>query len=248
MEMNRNFFFQTCPDPICLKPRMKICTDVFLRNCTYRNESDIKFRCDKNECVNILDSFKFIFTHNGIEGIKNVTLSVHLMNSSYESIRNHEINQKISVVYKWDSEKTNYSDLLSGNPGYLIGKPILIGNLVNESISRDSEKYPDIFLALPYEEMGICEIGEYAYQPIEFGYSTILLCTLKGSLSIQNITKPEEICRNLQLDIFKYWSIKRVNGYFMNITYGVFGNANASILDDWREILFEKHPKVSFSQ
>lgn len=249
-EFNKTAFknkFLTCPEPICLRPNLKICTDVNLRDCKDANKTKIAFGCDEEQihisCRNIVDSLKYTIHHNGIEGIKNITLQIHVSNVSCGYGQQYEINQISSVEYKWADVETNYSNILSGNPGYLIGKPILVGILVNGTISRDAHQYRENFLVLPQEDMGICEVGEHLYQPIEFGYSTVLLCKIKGSLPVRNNSKPVDICKKLQTDIFGYWRIVDTNGTVLNRTYGLFGNANSSIREEWGDILFEKKPK-----
>ncbi|KAK9877147.1 hypothetical protein WA026_016891 [Henosepilachna vigintioctopunctata] len=237
----------TCPEQICLKTDVKICSDINLRNCTHKHQTDLSLICaqklEEIICKNVVKSFKYVFHHEGIKGLKNITLLIHLTSVTHKSDEDYELEQSISVEFLWANSPTTFSNILGGNPGYLIKKPILIGTLINGSISRNPESFIDNFMVLPDEDHGECSIGKYSYQVIEFGYNIILMCKIRGDVTIPVRTNATDVCRKIQLEIFKYWSIEEFQGKFLNRSFGYFGNANSSISEEWKEIMYDKLPE-----
>lgn len=198
---------------------------------------------------------KYNFYHNGTQGFTRIELFIILTNLSYGVVDDSiELRQEFEINYLWSNYTTNYSQILSGNPGYLIGKPLLMGNLVflnatvNKTtvpmgfkIKRDPLNAIDNFLALPSNKKGRCFLNNHTHIFAEFGYNMILKCKIHREFQlVKNITATT-FCQSLQREIFKYLPIS-TNLTDINKVMGSFGNANESNTKDWINILSNQSP------
>lgn len=237
-------FFQNCSKNVCLPIEFKLCdknlnicvkpknTSYFLNvQCSYSITTNI------NTCINVVKSIKYIFYHNGTEGFKNVELHTSLESVSYKfnNKESYRFIQDFSINFKWLKETINVSNFRSGNPGYLIGKPILIAQRNNTTIFRNSTKFTSNFLVLPENINNICTMNDNYYKIVEFGYSMKMNCLFQTKIYTKNLNGTI-ICHELQNNLLKLWSIIHPNQCF-----GMFGNANEKNVNDWHDILMIKN-------
>ncbi|KAK7053122.1 hypothetical protein SK128_022278 [Halocaridina rubra] len=78
-------------------------------------------------CKNILSDVKYSFIHNGTDGIYDILAKVYFTNVTDFSV---QVVQKYSVSFYWASSKAKTAFDRSGRPGYILGKPLLMGNLI----------------------------------------------------------------------------------------------------------------------
>ena len=80
-------------------------------------------------CVNGVVGVSYVFQHNGTEGISSFKAKIYLANIS--DAQNH-VRQSYSVKYEWSSPSNISKNVFqrSGRPGYMQGKPLLLGKLV----------------------------------------------------------------------------------------------------------------------
>lgn len=146
--------------------------------------------------------------------------------------------QEFSVEFFWLDETGNYSDVRSGNPGYNVGKPILIAQQSKSEIIRRSPKFAENFLVLPGNIDGYCILEDDVYIEVEFGYNLLTKCMLQVDVKGRNFTaaaklEPNIYCRKIKENMLNYWLSQ-------NRTVGMFGNANVENHNDWTPILLDE--------
>ncbi|XP_044269578.1 tectonic-1-like isoform X1 [Tribolium madens] len=266
---NKNFL-QNCPKNVCLNIQPKICNEDF-EDCVQisKNDTRIKSRCKLNtvnnelSCINLVQSVRYNFYHNGSSGLIKVELYLILKSATFYYHEEMEFSQTIEANFIWWNHTLNYSSHLSGNPGYLVGKPILIANiiLVNVPISNTSSTsnatsfkqqlrlyrnpfdFTENFLVLPFvNSEGVCALSKHKYTPIEFGYNIYLKCEINDYLWIKNLSA-KNICIAIQETIFRYWALKTTNSTLSNKVIAQFGNAYVYNMGDWLRPMFENDLK-----
>nr|XP_023023402.1 uncharacterized protein LOC111511606 [Leptinotarsa decemlineata] len=252
MSKYKHGIFEDCPRNVCLPivpkicdPLSNVCVDVAKNDSRAAVKCSFRLREYKNDCVNIVKTIEYNFYH-GNAGFSNVVVLATLENiTSSFGRKETEFTQKFSVNFWWNNQTSNFSENLSGNPGYLIGKPILTAKLVNVGnktdvslkIKRNPLKFTENFLTIPENELGDCVSSEKAHLTVEFGYDLLTKCRLWQNIPTGNRTvNGTAICRKIQKSILDLWSV------YENRIIGSFGNSNANVLSDWLKILLEVRP------
>lgn len=247
----KNKIYKNCPKTICPEIEPKLC-DWHFSNCSDVKENASRFHCyynlkeNVNNCRNGVKKIRYKFYHNGTDGINKVEILGVLEDFSYHfGHKNFELVQEFSVEFLWTNQIKNYSRILSGNPGYISGKPILIGvkNVYGNAtvIQRNSLDFLDNFLVFPSSTTEVCVRNETFYTPIEFQYNTITKCDFQMKLAVGSSQNATELCRNIQGRVFDLWGLERAPD--KSSVVGLFGNANASNLQDWTSVLYETEPR-----
>lgn len=153
----------------------------------------------------------------------------------------------------WQDYKNevNFSSILSGNPGYLIGKPILFGCLndtlkLNESIKvpkyeiiRNDCDVTKNLLVLPKNVNDYCVLNNRTYVQVDFGYNLKLHCIQKIVFNKTN-NNASDICIYIQQQILELWQIDVTSNHTdPQKLVGMFGNSNRLIISEWIEILYK---------
>lgn len=144
----------------------------------------------------------------------------------------------------------DYSIMRSGNPGYLQGYPILIGELksyvlLNETYTPKFEKIiskiEKNFLLLPQNINGFCIRDDFHYTTVKFGTNLNSKCKLNVNINYKNTS---EICMKIQEQIWETWTIYNTTAktFKYNKYFGVYGNANRSNLKEWKTVLYDNTP------
>lgn len=176
-------------------------------------------------------------------------LYLHLINTTiYLTNENIQYEQSFEVSFLWDGYQKNYSSLLSGNPGYLNDKPILIANMNHTTLNitenyqdfkfiQNGSKIEDNFMLIPTSINGYCEINNYQNSVVEFGYNGLKKCNYKYLFKkvVKNVT---EICLELQKELFKLWNIKTYKNHTVQYV-ATFGNSNRYHTNDWIDIKYK---------
>lgn len=211
---------------------------------------------NENSCSFLTRKVKYNIYHNGTKGIKRAELFVVVRNATWEVGRSRQpFYQDFEVNFYWMNYTLNYSSLLSGNPGYLQEKPILIGtfltllnitNITGTNLTETKKyhvierKHSDVagnFLVFPTNENGFCKLNNNSHLKIEFGYNSIFKCHFADFVEVTK--SPSLTCKNLQQHVFDQWSILRENS---SRVVGRFGNANPNNIGEWVKILYNKQP------
>lgn len=190
-----------------------------------------------------------MFFHNATNGIFKVDILAKLANFSYHFGRDDfDFTQQFSWEFLWDNRTKNYSEIFSGNPGYIFGKPILIAQKLQKandtSIWRPSSRFIDNFLVFPESSEGACVRNETNYAAIEFGYHMRNKCLIRKNQLFNHTKNATEICREIQRIVFDLWGTPPN----VSVVFGLFGSASARIVEDWSEVFYKKDPAIQINQ
>lgn len=182
------------------------------------------------KCTNVLSQLNLTIIHEGIEGITRVLATALLVDLPADK---NEIEQEFRVEFVWNNERkgvdgtvndtgaTSMEELLnqmklprSGNPGYMVGKPLILGRkVISETPKNDTEGKPKFFMHVQPDESkwlriqgaGDCpltqkEIKEDSRHPILFGYDHVSMCRL----ALEHFQTCEDLQTHISSVIFGY--------------------------------------------
>ncbi|XP_015111820.1 tectonic-3 [Diachasma alloeum] len=117
-----------CSRNVCIPIDSRFCGNSGVCNGTVSP----KGLCDGGVCSNVVRRVTYVIHHNGTSGIQRARVFVEVGNTS------RSFHQYFQVKYEWINEFDRKGGVVarSGNPGYLIGKPIIIGTLVTSNITK----------------------------------------------------------------------------------------------------------------
>jgi tectonic-1/3 len=244
----------------------KICNEYF-ENCSQvaKNYTNFKSECHRSiarntlSCINVVQHVRYDFYHNGTYGIVKANVLLILKNISFAYVKNIDFSQTVEVKFMWWNHTLNYSSYLSGNPGYLIGMPVLTAELISVNISvnntnsslsnsthynqllklfRNPSDFTNNFMVLPSVSLdGICVLNKHKYTAVEFGFNLYTKCKINDYILNKNLSA-KNMCINIQQTIFKYWSLETTNNTLGNKLIGQFGNANVHNIDEWLNVMY----------
>ncbi|KAL0101797.1 hypothetical protein PUN28_019144 [Cardiocondyla obscurior] len=220
---------QACHSSICLPVRTHYC----LKSFSECNETSVLGFCTNSTCINIVKGLKYVISHNGSAGINTVDAYFNIGNVS------NAFYQHFEIEYKWINSNNTKVFRRSGNPGYVMGKPIIIG----VSYANKSDIFfnrTDGFLTLPLaNKNGECDrINRHI---VLFGEDIKLTCSVK--LFVKNFTAIS--CAELQNLTMQFL----MNNAFLNISqyYNTYvsklGNFSSTNVNDWLHIVFDRIPR-----
>ncbi|XP_046433488.1 tectonic-3 [Neodiprion fabricii] len=230
---------QTCPRTICVPVKSYYCLGSW-NLC--KNESTPTGKCNKGTCTNIVRSVRYVFAHNGIKGMNALDVYLKIGNAS------QGFYQKFEVFYKWFRDDQSKVFHLSGNPGYILGKPIIIGELITNKTNTADYSYvyidkTDYFLSLPVSRVdGQCD-KERRYA-VNFGEDLKLSCkihhetrnfTIKSCIDLQKLI----IEAMLKKILFNVSEVDQHRTYVAKWNYLRSNNT-----DDWLKIIFDRMPQT----
>ncbi|KAM4632126.1 tectonic-3 [Discoglossus pictus] len=122
-----------------------------------------------DSCANVVSEVIYTVLYNGTRGITSVTVNFTLISLPSTS---RSLQQSFKVIYKSSSAAVDTVQTRSGNPGYLVGYPVLTdsGSLTLVSSLGD---------------------GSCSHRPVQFGMNILSGCTIRGLAS--------ETCTNLHI-------------------------------------------------
>ena len=226
-KLYKSFYFQTNTSCKIFSGTTKNIKDDFDSNCTGITGEAIEPRFEQNICKNVVKNIRYTVFHNGAEGIIDVNVDFEYINLN---VNIETFQQNFSVNFLWYNVSYENTEILSGNPGYHLSKPILAGALSNDLSSiNKSEGY----LVLQNTENGFCH-SKRQYELIKFGINTRSGCLFM----INNLNVHQgDICEQIQFEI---WKILETNNHLDHI--GVYGNSNISrVSTDWTPLLNDSH-------
>ena len=211
-------------------------THYYLNSFSACNGSNrISSFCVNSACTNIVKDLKYVIVHNGSAGINNIDAYFNIGNTS------HAFYQYFEVQYNWVQSDANKTKAFarSGNPGYIIGKPIIFGvSRANQSDKILFNK-TDGFLTLPLaEKNGECDrINRHI---VAFGEDVRLKCSVR--LSTKNFTALS--CTELQNLIMRLL----MKDSLLNVSqhHGAYVSKCGNIAKkdaNWLQIVFDRIPQ-----
>ncbi|EZA61840.1 B9 domain-containing protein [Ooceraea biroi] len=220
---------QTCRGNVCLPVKSHYCLNSF-STC---NESGISGVCTNSTCINVVKGLKYVIAHNGSAGVHSIDAYLDIGNAS------HAFYQYFEVRYHWAGTNETKALARSGNPGYLLGKPIVVGSRVNESEGISFNK-TNGFLTLPVAgKSGECDrIDRYL---IAFGEDVRSRCSVR--LSVKNFTVSS--CAELQNLTTRL--LTKDSLLSANQSHGIYvskrGNFTSRSSDEWSRVAFDRLPQ-----
>uniref|UniRef100_A0A1Y1JWQ1 Tectonic-1-3 N-terminal domain-containing protein n=1 Tax=Photinus pyralis TaxID=7054 RepID=A0A1Y1JWQ1_PHOPY len=230
----------SCPKNVCLPIEVKECRE----NCaplSPQTATTCQFYSTQFNCSNLAHKIIYNLYHNGTYGLTTVELLLHLKDLVHAPDHRFEFEQEFQVNFFWRDSTANYSQLLSGNPGYLLGKPVLVGTVNGSRIERNSSVFRENFLTFPASRSGLCVLNDDVHVVSEFGCSMLLRCGVRREIDAGNSTATE-LCRRIQTAIFEFWPLSS-NLSAINRAFGAFGNANETVAE-WVEALSAESPEA----
>lgn len=182
------------------------------------------------DCKNIVESVHYNIFHSGVEGINAIDAFIKLTN-----LTKPNIHQTFSYRSFWSQDNKTTTSPRSGNPGYLVGKPVLSGSMNTSTageyfIDDQVEAGRKLTLFVPGSN-GKCDFNARAARsPILFGENVKLGCSV-----YLNRTEISQSCTSL-----KNKSFQMLNGVqFQQMTenyVATFGNSQPNQTWDWVKV------------
>lgn len=211
---------------------------------------------DSEDCQNVVRELRYMIYHNGTKGITTVYVYVWLTNASLYT----ELSQKYSVSFHWTKDGRPFHR--SGNPGYIVGKPIMTGRKVIQTLGIEGEvekeaievdENPDEWLSIAVAKKdGRCDMEQTGIhslrQTVTFGEDRWSSCMVFVSPS--NFTSPAACAMMHKTVIYllagsimeNVTSAKKLNFYV-----ATFGDAKVEETGDWVQVILESVPSFVMS-
>ena len=217
--------------------------------------SDIQYpvyNSDTGVCHSVVKQLSYRIYHNGTDGITKAHLYVLLTN-----VTEKHFSQKFSISFHWTKDADNIFHR-SGNPGYIIGKPIMAGKKITQVMNGEEEidkevievsKNPEDWLSIAataiWDDKCVLdqEHGNSYRQSVTFGEDRLSSCVV--SLKPANFTSPSS-CTAMQkmlLRILAGSAIENVTAVKnFNLFVATFGDSKAEDTSDWVQVILERVP------
>ncbi|XP_078667584.1 tectonic-1-like [Branchiostoma floridae x Branchiostoma belcheri] len=188
-------------------------------------------------CDNMVLSVAYTVTHNGSQGISAVEVSFTLgtLHSTQTSVQ-----QTFAITFNKQDSVAGFRR--SGNPGYVVGEPLLAGTLVETTSTTSGEQVRSIEVSsnrnswltmLSSTADGSC-LSSGDRTPVVFGEDMRSGCLV--TVYFNNITS---VCTLLQNTI-----TDALQGTNPPTHVAVYGNSQLDAVGDWVEILGDNEPLV----
>ncbi|XP_054000504.1 tectonic-3 [Hylaeus anthracinus] len=226
---------QVCPKNICLPLTNYYCKHSWqICNTTTASGS-----CFNGTCYNIVTGVKYLIVHNGSIGINSVNVYFNIGNVS------RSFYQQFEVIYEWVELDKEKSFSLSGNPGYIFGKPIVIGTLkINKTnnVKTITFNKTDSFLTLPIARKG-GECNEINRYTITFGEDIKLRCSVSLPIDDFNTSSCIELQNRTMHFLMKdsLFNVTETDQYSIYVSKS--GNFTRNDTADWVQILLGRVPQ-----
>ena len=288
-----------CPGSICVPATYYVCShsvpqQKYLSSCKNATHSRILFGLKSGVCYGVMRRLKLLFYHKGTEGLDHVEAFMWLSNISQSNYPLHvPLYLEHTVDFKWAVlntsaqenliNKTNFNGqnltsriahipfMRSGNPGYLVGRPVISGfrvtNKINSNGSRgmfeetesSSTKQdviqlshdPKQWMSLPGSNFeGMCDWSDTMRQSVTFGEDMHLSCGL--SILPSNVSSLNS-CNNFRNKMLQLLLGDASNAFYNNSfqsdwgrVVAAYGSANVSRQEEWVPLLLEYQPPFLF--
>nr|XP_012135228.1 PREDICTED: tectonic-3-like [Megachile rotundata] len=228
---------ESCPRNVCLTLTNYYCKYSW-KTC---NNDTILGSCSNGTCYNIVTGVKYIIIHNGSMGINSFNVYFNIGNVS------QHFYQQFEISYEWaevDKEKT-FS--LSGNPGYIFGRPLIIGTLQINKTNNVEVRYINFnktnsFFTLPIAtRYGECS-EDNRYTPL-FGEDIKLKCSISLKTNNFNTTSCIKLQNHIMLLIMtnSLFNVTQIDKYSIYVSKS--GNFFSNDTADWAQILLDRVPQ-----
>ena len=221
------------------------CVNISSNFTEYEPTCAISFSDYEKSCENLVGGVRYVVRHDGVNGIEKVEVLVSLRNVTFELGSSDVHMKEFHVDYVWARRRSgDRTSSRSGNPGYIVGKPILSGWLktYNETAGNTTvtkqrvERLADDFVVFASNVGGDCVLSNDTSSVVEFGFNSIVTCGVRRSVKVA------KGCGEVQKVLFSYWGLSGLNATSSKVI-GRFGNANSSNLNEWIEVFVRPNPE-----
>lgn len=170
----------------------------------------------KKICRNAVQSVHYTVWHNGSDGVIKVEVVLQTVDLRPST---KWLKQWFEVAFLWSNRSEAIE--LSGNPGYIVGKPVLAAfSTKDANLSQSLTGYEMMALS-----DGSCD--NFIKRPIEFAINSMSGCLLRVNHSIES-----NVCESIQRAILRILEPESALDLI-----GVFGNSSIETHSDWTKIL-----------
>lgn len=134
-------------DTVSLEPRNVTCLNLTSQSRSCDQVLIPQYNSSSSTCSNVLVTLHYYIFHNGSNGVVQAMYDATIRESTLGPIQQQFA---ISFISIGTSDSVNYTELLvthinslkrSGNPGYIDGQPVLAGNLSNDVVTVQTDRY-----------------------------------------------------------------------------------------------------------
>ena len=188
------------------------------------------------KCENLVKSLKYNIYHDGTNGIDSVELFITI---SKRKNQEKYFSQDYAYNHFWTSENVTENYSKSGNPGYLAGKPVISGHLVENEEQPFIELNPKTLSVSEAGNDGLCDLNTVENRvPIEFGLNIKQGCSI-----FVNKTTLSEKCWDIKQKTFEMLAgIKFTDLETKLKLVATFGNSDVLKVGDWVRVLYHNIP------
>ncbi|KAK2579031.1 hypothetical protein KPH14_002824 [Odynerus spinipes] len=228
---------QGCPKNVCLSPISHYCRNSW----DICNDTELLGHCSKGMCQDIIRGVKYLITHNGSLGIDNIIVYFLMGNVS------HQFYQSFEISYEWIDQNREMVFARSGHPGYIHGKPLIIGTIEINKTNNVESRYISFnktrsFLTLPLGQKNR-ECSSVDRYVIAFGEDIKLKCSVV--LNTNNFTTTS--CIELQNKTLNFLMEDTLFNVTHTDQYGMYisklGNFTNNDTSEWVQILLDRIPQ-----
>ncbi|XP_067119935.1 tectonic-3-like [Centruroides vittatus] len=211
-----------------------ICRDFngISQNCSLIKREILSPKPGNNDlCLNVVVKVEYNIIHDGVNGIQEVIFNCE---TDTLNLTKGIFTQQFVVNYIWKNNGTVFRR--SGNPGYIMGQPILAGSLVKTFTSKPAillNSDSDWLTIMGKQSNGYCSPKNEDRLPVKFGENLRTGCLYKIIYNNNNAMNCYYM-QKLVMDV--------LNGLNSPDHVGVFGNADIHNLGDWVKIHKEGEP------
>ncbi|XP_053687037.1 tectonic [Sabethes cyaneus] len=202
-----------CMDQDCFNSTLEFC-NLTGHDCQLSNRTE---SFDPEDGLWYCPELKVIFIHNYTR-LEGLTIKFHCGPLDYADQHTNTIWQTISVKFRRKNEE-RFVRQVSGNLGYLTGKPVIVSRqLIPENDTAEEKRSKNYMLAyftngtresdetfrlkLPVSRRNRCVFDHRHHYDVLFGESSWNKCNFSPRLNITNESNFTEICTQLQEEIF----------------------------------------------
>lgn len=198
-------------------------------------------------CSNVVLRVEYILTHDGTNGLTRAQVRFIIGSLNSASL---PMSQSFAATYQGAND-TNVVER-SGNPGYVVGKPVRAGIRVENTTSKKyviEESTYDLTL-IKSSQTGSCVTDAGNRVQVNFGENVRTGCLLRFNYTSLNVLDYCTAMRAAIIDALEGLNdtINRDNPNNFNRYVATFGNSDTLKTGDWVPILRQNYPRASVAQ
>ncbi|KAJ9588348.1 hypothetical protein L9F63_018274 [Diploptera punctata] len=243
----RGLFCMVCPLDVCVPATLFLCA-VQQNEEACSEVSDIEYpvyNSDTRACHSVVKQVTYKIFHNGTDGLTKLHLYIKLTTTTVQT----ELSQKFTVSFHWTKDGNNLFHR-SGNPGYVVGKPVMAGRKVTQIVNIEDEidkeaievsNDPRDWLSLATADYkGECDLSR---QAVTFGEDRLSSCVVPVTPTNFSSSSSCTSMHKTLLYLLAGSSIENVTSVNnFNLYVATFGDSQVEDTSDWVQVILERMP------